>query len=845
MFIRILSFIYMFLIRLRFPSGRSVANIVRKRYGDQILSKIRRFEKLDFRCRKTQLDITFLDVCIDKDIMPNFVHFRTANNGLRNSESYNTCQRLLLSEELNNKKVKLEEDTKCFNELKRDISHVLSSVDFLFITSLFLEKNAKTITEIELSQNSKLSKLVQDNPKHEVNDLIFNFSSHVLTGSQESILMKGLNYALPPKSLKYEDYLLNFELLFRSVNADNYCTDGEINNLKSQLRDVAYSSFKFYNRKKKKLDNITEEEHKALNELLSFEHIIIQKADKGNVIVLLDRITYIEKMESILGDTSKFTPITFEGENGDLKHILEKEQEINKFLNKLVDNGVITTVEQKKMCPKGSAPGILYGNCKVHKVVPVGEVPPFRPILSAIDTPSYNLAKYLVPVLSPLTSNIFVTKDSFTFAADVRKQNSTLFMTSFDVDSLFTNIPLDETIDICVRKLFGRKRKFNGFSKLELTQLLQFAVKDSLFIFNEKYYIQCDGVAMGSPLGPTLANVFLCYWEDIWLKKCPKKFAPMYYRRYMDDTFVLFSSNDHVKKFHKYLNSRHENMTFTYEVEQNNCLPFLDVLVTREEETFSTSLYRKPTFSGLYTNFYSYICDKYKKGLIFSLLFRIFTFAIDSNKFQSEVKFLKDIFRKNSYPEHFIDKCIKIFLDKKTNPIDARSDQKQELKISLPFMGKYSNEVKRKISRLASKFLVNTKVNIVWNSPRKLRNLFTFKDKLPIRLRSKILYRFTCNGCNSIYLGKTKRHFLVRACEHLGVSLRTGKKYTYNPNNSNNSRILDHLHQSEECTGDLTNFEIIGKANNDYFLRIKESLLIQKFKPSLNLKDSSIPLLLF
>ena len=149
----------------------------------------------------------------------------------------------------------------------------------MFITSLFLEKNAKTITEIELSQNSKLSKLVQDNPKHEVNDLIFNFSSHVLTGSQESILMKGLNYALPPKSLKYEDYLLNFELLFRSVNADNYCTDGEINNLKFQLRDVAYSSFKFYNRKKKKLDNITEEEHKALNELLSFEHIIIQKAD--------------------------------------------------------------------------------------------------------------------------------------------------------------------------------------------------------------------------------------------------------------------------------------------------------------------------------------------------------------------------------------------------------------------------------------------------------------------------------------------------------------------------------------------------------------------------------------
>ena len=111
-----------------------------------------------------------------------------------------------------------------------------------------------------------------------------------------------------------------------------------------------------------------------------------------------------------------------------------------------------------------------------------------------------------------MTKNQFVSKDSFSFARDVRKQNSQFFMASFDIDSLFTNLPLDETINLCVEKTFLNKTKHHGISKSDFRELLNLAVKDSLFLFNGKYYIQLDGVAMGSPLGPTLANVFLCHW---------------------------------------------------------------------------------------------------------------------------------------------------------------------------------------------------------------------------------------------------------------------------------------------------------------------------------------------
>ena len=161
-------------------------------------------------------------------------------------------------------------------------------------------------------------------------------------------------------------------------------------------------------------------------------------------------------------------------------------------------------------------------------------------------------------------------------------------------------------------------------------------------------------------------------------------------------------------------------------------------------------------------------------------------------------------------------------------------------------MGRYSNDIKKQFDKLATNFCKDIKISIAWNSPRKLRNLFHFKDRLPLGLRSKILYSYTCNGCNSVYYGKSKRHFAVRAQEYLGLSLRTGKRYSFNPKSNNNSAVLEHINSNNSCNGDIDNFKLIGSARNDFFLRIKESLLIRRFKPSLNYKEKlSIPLLLF
>ena len=169
--------------------------------------------------------------------------------------------------------------------------------------------------------------------------------------------------------------------------------------------------------------------------------------------------------------------------------------------------------------------------------------------MSAIATCTYSIAKFFVLILKDFTLNEYTVRDSFSFCEETQEQDNNLYMASFDIESLFTNIPLDETINICVNNVFGKKKRVKGLLKKDFKQLLTLSLNSSCFVFNNVYYQQVDGVAMGSPLGPTLANLFLVNYERKWLKDCPVQFAPNYYRRYVDDIFLLFKAKDHVQKF--------------------------------------------------------------------------------------------------------------------------------------------------------------------------------------------------------------------------------------------------------------------------------------------------------
>ena len=133
-------------------------------------------------------------------------------------------------------------------------------------------------------------------------------------------------------------------------------------------------------------------------------------------------------------------------------------------------------------------------------------------------------------------------------------------------------------------------------------------------------------------------------------------------------------------------------------------------------------------------------------------------------------------------------------------------------------------------------------IKCYFGTKNRLYNGFNYKDKLSNGIRSLVLYKFKCGICINTYIGKTKRHYIVRKNEHLGVSTVSGKQLKYNPQQC--TAVRKHINDdNHQCDDD--SFKIVGAASNDFHLRIKESLLILKEKPNLNVANESLKLYVF
>lgn len=334
-------------------------------------------------------------------------------------------------------------------------------------------------------------------------------------------------------------------------------------------------------------------------------------------------------------------------------------------------------------------------------------------------------------------------------------------------------------------------------------------------------------------MAPVLANIFMRNFEEKALDtyQGPK---PSFYRRYVDDSFLIFRDRLHVSPFFEFLNSLHPNIKFTKEEESGESFPFLDIKIQKENNKFSTSTYYKPTHTGVYTNWYSFSPRKYKINLIKTLLFRAWSICSDADRFNHDVGVIKTNLLKNQFPSGLLEAVTRNFIEKvsRHEPQDApiQTVEKKEVLLILPYLGALSESFEKSLQSIISSAYQQVNLKIVFRTTFRIADLFKIKDPIPKRFKSKLVYGIHCTNCDAVYVGKTKRHLSTRFKEHRDLKHVTA--------------VSSHL----MTTGHDASFDdvkIMAYGKIDTELLIKESLIIKQLNPRLNATVKSFPLEMF
>jgi len=319
-------------------------------------------------------------------------------------------------------------------------------------------------------------------------------------------------------------------------------------------------------------------------------------------------------------------------------------------------------------------------------------------------------------------------------------------------------VPLDETINILVNNAFTddwfNKTYGLNLQKDQLVKLLEIATTNQLFQFDGQLYKQTDGVAMGSPLGPLFANVFMCHLEE---KLTRDGLMLQLYRRYVDDTLARMPNTDAATVFLTTLNGLHPSLTFTMELPVDDRIPFIGIEIIKNGTKLETQVYRKSTNTGLLLHFHSHTDKRYKDS---SLLHRAYALSSTTEAFNEECAKLRSIFSRLDYPWSLIESVISNFVSRNPSARIAErniTDESNIVRISLPFKDQVSaSAVRRQLRDLSHKISLTLQPVFV---TRKLEQDLKPKEaKLSIVNQQCIVYHFSCDLCNADYVGYTARH---------------------------------------------------------------------------------------
>ena len=427
---------------------------------------------------------------------------------------------------------------------------------------------------------------------------------------------------------------------YRNSSLETYCRLVE--------KDV---SMIFNKRKQYKLsDNMTQEQRDELKSLKEDKTLVIQSADKGGAIVVLNRDAYEGEILQQLANVKFYKKL-------ERNPISETKTRIHEGLNILLEQGMITKSEHTFMKVDFPITPVFYTLPKIHKQFT--DVPPGRPIVSAIGSLTENMSAFVDYFLQPLVTNLpSYTRDSMEFIKmikSIQKIEEAHILVTMDIESLYTNVPFEGGLQAA--KMFLDQRSDCNPTTDCLLGLTMEVLKSNFFLFGNSFYLQTSGVAMGSRMSPSFASLYVGHFEqDVIFNNKVNPYIGYIsnWKRYLDDIFFIWSGSENsLNEFHQFMNSQNRHLKFTMAANSKE-MNFLDILIVKEDKKLKTNLYRKPTDRNSLLHGDSYHPLSLKRNLPISQFNRIRRICSSDEDYNIQAREMSDRFQKRGYKEEWI-----------------------------------------------------------------------------------------------------------------------------------------------------------------------------------------------
>nr|XP_054772286.1 uncharacterized protein LOC129280268 [Lytechinus pictus] len=686
-------------------------------YGEPTQRTARQLQRDAVKSAKLTNHLTFLKRCRDSDIIPPGLQLKSsvdtpkARRILHQASLDLTCERIARTRhqlhDLNSSIASTQ--TQLSRQLKPDDLDKVQAFNNYTSRKAFQSTKLKQINKFDRLYSRKPTQANQQPSTQATKDTVINLSRHQLTQAEHKVLSLGLNFAVAPKKIPFSDIVQQVEPKLR------FLSKAAANEIRLKVTNALSDA-------KPPKPNLSKEEHSAIQDLRRNQAIHILQADKGNATVIMDQDVYDDKIEDILQDKDTYSKLNRDPTPAN-------ERRINQQLLTLHRSEALPKALYFQLRSSSAKSPILFGQPKIHK-----PNTPLRPIISTRGSPCYNTARHLANILQPLHFIDVVSKTK------IRPSDT---LVSFDVVSLFTSVPVDQACDIIKQRLITDPdlASRTNLTPDQIHDLLLTCLNSNSFKWRNNYYKQLQGAAMGSPLSPIIANIFMEHFEHQALKTADK--PPSLWLRYVDDTFVIWPhSTPDLHQFLNHLNHQHPSIKFTMETQRDDSIPFLDVRITKTPSGFpSHQVYRKPFHTDRYLNFRSHHHPSVHQSVARTLIRRAHQLS-DKAHLQQELKHVTNALTTiNHYPRRRINTQPSSH-QPNTNSTENPSETKPIATIALPYIGKTSHRLQR--------ILHSANILVRHQSSRKLHSiLHSHKDKHPSNKQPGV-YKIPCDCEKSV-----------------------------------------------------------------------------------------------